>query len=47
MPKVHCPECDAVISIENPREGAQIKCPECGVDWKSSAAILRGGFPLR
>jgi len=32
MPKVYCPECDAAISIENPGEGAQIKCPECGVE---------------
>ena len=32
MPKAYCPECDAVISIDNPRDGAQIKCPECGVE---------------
>ena len=32
MPEVYCPECDAAISIENPREGTQIKCPECGVE---------------
>ncbi len=32
MPEAYCPECDAVIGIENPREGAQIKCPECGVE---------------
>jgi alpha-aminoadipate carrier protein LysW len=32
MPKVYCPECDVVISIDNPRDGARIKCPECGVE---------------
>jgi alpha-aminoadipate carrier protein LysW len=30
MPKTYCPECDAVISMDHPREGAMIKCPECG-----------------
>jgi lysine biosynthesis protein LysW len=31
MPKTYCPECDAVIKMDNPREGAKIECPECGV----------------
>ena len=30
MPKTYCPECDAVISVENPRDGAMINCPLCG-----------------
>jgi alpha-aminoadipate carrier protein LysW len=32
MAKTYCPECDAVISVNDPREGANIKCPECGVE---------------
>ncbi len=32
MPETYCPNCDAVISIANPLDGAQIKCPECGVE---------------
>ena len=32
MANVFCPECDAVIKIAIPREGAQIKCPVCGVE---------------
>lgn len=32
MPKTYCPECDAVININNPRDGAQTRCPECGVE---------------
>jgi lysine biosynthesis protein LysW len=30
MPKTYCPECDAVISVDNPRVGAMIVCRECG-----------------
>jgi lysine biosynthesis protein LysW len=29
MPSTYCPECDAIINIEEPREGAMIKCPVC------------------
>ena len=32
MPRTYCPDCDAVISIDDPRDGALIKCPECGVE---------------
>ena len=32
MAKTYCPECDAVITVSNPREGAEIRCPECGVE---------------
>jgi alpha-aminoadipate carrier protein LysW len=32
MPKTYCPECDAVITIDSPRDGARIKCPDCGVE---------------
>ncbi len=31
-PETLCPECDAVISIRNPRDGAQLRCPECNVE---------------
>jgi lysine biosynthesis protein LysW len=30
MPKTYCPECDAVISVEHPRDGAMIDCHVCG-----------------
>lgn len=29
MPRSYCPECDAVISVDNPRDGDQFRCPEC------------------
>ncbi|MDY6878521.1 MAG: hypothetical protein SWK90_20265 [Chloroflexota bacterium] len=32
MPKTCCPECDAVIRVDYPRDGARVKCPECGVE---------------
>ena len=30
MSKTTCPDCDAVIRVENPREGDEISCRECG-----------------
>jgi lysine biosynthesis protein LysW len=32
MPKTYCPECDAVIGVQDPKIGYQFKCPECDVD---------------
>ena len=32
MPRTYCPECDSVIAMDNPRDGAQLRCPECGVE---------------
>jgi lysine biosynthesis protein LysW len=32
MPKTHCPNCDAIISVGEPQEGAIIVCLECGVE---------------
>jgi lysine biosynthesis protein LysW len=29
MAKTYCPECDAVITIDDPELGALFKCPEC------------------
>jgi alpha-aminoadipate carrier protein LysW len=28
----NCPECDAVLSLENVEKGEIIVCPDCGVD---------------
>jgi len=32
MPKIYCPDCDEVIILENPREGALITCRSCGTE---------------
>jgi lysine biosynthesis protein LysW len=32
MPKTHCPNCDAIIEVNKPREGDVIECPKCGVE---------------
>jgi len=32
MHETYCPDCDAVISSENPRVGAMISCRECGTE---------------
>ena len=29
MAKTYCPNCDAVVSVEKPREGAMTRCREC------------------
>jgi DNA-directed RNA polymerase subunit M/transcription elongation factor TFIIS len=38
MPKTYCPECEAVISVDDPREGGKVTCRECGtelqVQWR-------------
>ena len=31
MARAHCPECDAVIAINNPQLGAMVTCPCCNV----------------
>jgi lysine biosynthesis protein LysW len=31
MAKTYCPECDAVITLEDPELGAIFECPECEV----------------
>ncbi len=47
MPKTHCPNCDAVISVNNPREGAMIKCPKCDVELEIiSTNPFEVDFPL-
>ena len=32
MPKTHCPNCDTLIKVDKPHEGAIISCPGCGVE---------------
>lgn len=32
MAKAYCPECDAVIGLQNPKVGYLFKCPECDVE---------------
>jgi len=47
MPKTYCPNCDAVISVGNPRKGAMIKCSECDVELEIiSINPFEVDFPL-
>lgn len=47
MPKTYCPNCDAVIGMDNPREGAMITCQECGTELEIvSADPFEVDFPL-
>jgi lysine biosynthesis protein LysW len=47
VPKTRCPNCDAVISVESPREGAVIRCPECDVELEIiSTSPFEVDFPL-
>jgi len=47
MPKTYCPNCDADISVDNPREGAMIRCPECDVELEIiSTSPFEVDFPL-
>ena len=32
MFRTRCPNCDGVIEVGKPREGAIIECPRCGVE---------------
>jgi len=32
MASTYCPECDAVVRVNNPEMGARIRCPECNVE---------------
>ena len=29
MPHAYCPNCDGIISVDNPREGAMVTCRKC------------------
>jgi lysine biosynthesis protein LysW len=47
MPKTYCPNCDAVISVESPREGASITCRECGTELEViSVSPFEVDYPL-
>ena len=47
MPKTYCPNCDAVISVDNPREGAMITCRECDTKLEIiSTSPFEVDFPL-
>jgi len=47
MRKTYCPNCDAVISVENPREGAMVTCAECGTELEViSTNPFEVDFPL-
>lgn len=47
MPKTYCPECDAEISIESPRDGIRIRCSECGTELEViSSDPLDVDFPM-
>jgi lysine biosynthesis protein LysW len=47
MAKTYCPACDAVINVDNPCEGAMIKCPECGMELETiSTNPFEVDFPL-
>jgi lysine biosynthesis protein LysW len=32
MPKTYCPDCDAVISVDDPRVGAMVTCRDYGTE---------------
>ena len=47
MAKTYCPSCDAVISKDNPREGAMITCHECDTELEIiSTDPFEVDFPL-
>jgi alpha-aminoadipate carrier protein LysW len=47
MPETYCPSCDAVVSVDRPREGAMIKCHECGAELEIiSTDPFEVDFPL-
>jgi lysine biosynthesis protein LysW len=47
MPRTYCPSCDAVISVDKPRLGATVSCPECGVELEViSASPFELDFPF-
>jgi alpha-aminoadipate carrier protein LysW len=47
MAKTYCPNCDAVISMDNPREGTMTTCRECGVELEIiSTDPFEVDFPL-
>ena len=43
MPSTHCPNCDAVVSMDNAYEGARVRCPGCCVQLE---VVGTGPFDL-
>ena len=47
MAKAYCPNCDAVIEMNNPQEGKMITCRTCGTELEIiSAHPFEVDFPL-
>ena len=47
MPRAYCPGCDAMISMENPENGAMIICRECRQELEIiSTRPFEVDFPL-
>jgi len=47
MAKTYCPSCDAVISKDDPKEGAMITCRECDTELEIiSVDPFEVDFPL-
>jgi lysine biosynthesis protein LysW len=47
MPKTYCPDCEAVISMDDPREGAKVTCRECGTELEViSVSPFEVDYPL-
>lgn len=47
MPKTNCPDCEAVISMDDPREGAKVTCRECGTELEViSVSPFEVDYPL-
>lgn len=47
MPRTFCPNCDAVISVKQPRTGSTVKCGNCDTELEViSMDPFEVDFPL-
>jgi lysine biosynthesis protein LysW len=47
MPSTYCPNCDAVVTVSDPHEGAMISCRQCGQELEIiSTRPFEVDFPL-
>jgi lysine biosynthesis protein LysW len=47
MPSTYCPNCDAVVAVSDPHEGAMITCRQCGQELEIiSTRPFEVDFPL-
>lgn len=47
MPSTKCPKCDAVISVDDPKEGVMITCRKCDYELEIiSVSPFEVDFPL-